>query len=68
MENKKSKFSFKLVWGIVMVCFYLGIAYLLVFSPLFKEHSTIPKSVCIAIAILFSVYGLYRGYRLWKNS
>lgn len=67
MADSNNKFSFKLIWGIVMVCAYLGIAYLLVFSPLF-DNSTMPKSIRIAIAVLFSVYGIYRGYRLWKKS
>lgn len=67
MKDQKNKFSFKSVWGITMVVVYLGIAYLLVFSPLFEERSTIPKGIRIAIAVLFSVYGLYRGYRLWKK-
>lgn len=56
-----------MIWGITMVVVYLGIAYLLVFSQLF-ERSTIPRGVRIAIAVLFSVYGIYRGYRLWKQS
>jgi hypothetical protein len=68
MKEQKNKFSFKLVWGIVMVVAYLGIAYVLVFSPLFKERSTIPEGIRIAIAIVFSAYGIYRGYRLWKQS
>lgn len=67
MEKRDSKFSFKMVWGIIMVCVYLGMAYLIVFSPLFNELSPISKTVRVVIAILFSIYGLYRGYRLWKN-
>jgi len=67
MTDGKNKFSFKMIWGITMVLIYLGIAYLLVFSPLFEERSTIPKTIRIAIAVLFSVYGIYRGYRLWKQ-
>lgn len=63
---KQGKNSLKLVWGITMVIVYLAMAIMLVATPLF-EKSSIPKTIRIAIAILFFVYGLFRAYRIWKQ-
>jgi len=46
-----------------MVLFYLGMAVLLLVSDLFN----IKESFKIIISILFFVYGIFRGYRMWKN-
>ena len=63
---KQGKNSLKLIWGIAMIVAYLGIAFLLVATPMF-EKSTIPKTIRIAIAIVFFLYGLFRAYRIWKQ-
>ena len=57
--------SFKLIWGIMMVVIYLSVAYLLVFTPLFR--SNISMGIRIAFGIIFTAYGILRGYRLWKE-
>lgn len=67
MTKKGGSLSFKLIWAILMVVIYFLVAYLLVFSPLFKENSTIPEAIRIAIAVVFCVYGIFRGYRLLKK-
>lgn len=67
MKGDNKKVSFKFVWGLVMVVTYLLIAYLLVFSTVFIERSTLPEVVRIILAIIFAVYGTFRGYRLWKQ-
>lgn len=56
--------NFKLIWGAMMVLIYVSVAYLLVATPLFKE--SIPAGIRISFGIIFTVYGLLRGYRLWK--
>lgn len=63
MEQKKS--IFRLVWGVLMVVVYLGMAYLLVFTSLFKE--TMPSTLRLIFGALFTLYGVYRGYRVWKS-
>ncbi|MEA4918516.1 hypothetical protein [Proteiniphilum sp.] len=59
------KKGFKLIWGIMMVIIYVSVAYLLVFTPLFREN--IPSWIRISFGVIFSVYGVLRGYRLWKE-
>lgn len=54
----------RLIWGIFMTLFYLAMAVLLAFSDIFD----IRFSFRIIIAILFFVYGIFRGYRVWKTS
>lgn len=64
-ERRDLKKYFKLVWGIMMVIIYISVAYLLVFTPLFR--ATIPLWIRISFGVIFSVYGVLRGYRLWKE-
>lgn len=59
------KKGFKLIWGIMMIVIYLSVAYLLVFTPLFRGN--IPVGIRIAFGVIFSAYGIMRGYRLWKE-
>ncbi len=59
------KRGFKLMWGIMMVIIYLSVSYLLVFTPLFRGN--IPVGIRIAFGVIFTVYGILRGYRLWKE-
>lgn len=49
----------------MMVVIYLSVSYLLVFTPLFRE--SIPAGIRIAFGVIFSAYGILRGYRLWKE-
>jgi uncharacterized membrane protein HdeD (DUF308 family) len=53
----------KLIWGILMTLIYLFMAILLIFSDIFDFDKTLK----IIIGILFFVYGVFRGYRVWKN-
>ena len=55
--------SLKLLWGLFMVIIYLGMASLLLFSDVFVMQKTLK----IIIGILLFLYGLFRGYRVWKN-
>ena len=67
MKGAKKTLSFKFVWGLLMTATYLLISYLLVCSPLYIGRSAIPGPVRILLAIIFTVYGIYRGYRLWSQ-
>lgn len=51
-----------LIWGIFMTMIYFGMALLLIFSEVFE----IKQSLRIIIGILFLIYGMFRGYRVWK--
>lgn len=59
------KKGFKLIWGLMMIVIYLSVAYLLVFTPLFRGN--IPIGIRIAFGVIFAAYGILRGYRLWKE-
>ncbi|MFR9166484.1 MAG: hypothetical protein ACLVKO_09820 [Dysgonomonas sp.] len=71
-DNNKN--SFQLVWGILMVVAYIGIAYLVVFTPvLIRYNDTTNTSsndenfvVRIVLGVVLFVYGVFRGYRMWK--
>lgn len=64
-QNTNFKKGFKLIWGMMMIIIYLSVSYLLVFTPMFKE--SIPSAIRIAFGVIFTVYGILRGYRLWKD-
>ncbi|MDR2953707.1 MAG: hypothetical protein LBV43_01330 [Prevotella sp.] len=63
-ENKPSKSPFRMVYSIFMVFFYLCVSILMVFTPIFDSVSYVIR---IVMGILFFAYGLFRGYRLWKE-
>lgn len=71
MSDKKTNFRF--IFGIFMVLAYLGISYLVVFTPVLIQQSgagTLPNDenfiVRIVLGIVLLAYGLFRGYRIWK--
>lgn len=72
MSEKKT--NFRLIWGIIMVIAYLGIAYLVVFTPVLIRYNSDANTsandenfiVRITLGIILFVYGLFRGYRIWK--
>ncbi|MDH6308349.1 cytochrome c biogenesis protein CcdA [Dysgonomonas sp. PFB1-18] len=63
-ENKSPKSPVRMIYGIFMVFFYLCISVLLVFTPVFDNVHMILR---IIMGVLFFIYGLFRGYRMWKN-
>lgn len=63
-ENKSPKWSARMIFGLFMVFFYLFVAILLVFTPIFQDVNIFAR---IAMGVLFFAYGLFRGYRAWKQ-
>lgn len=63
MDNKQNKSNFRFIWSLVMIVFYVGFAYVIVFTPLF---ATVDQKIRIAMGIVLTIYGLFRGFRLWK--
>jgi hypothetical protein len=61
---KEKKLSPKIIFGIFMVLFYLCISILMVFTPIFENINIIFR---IIIGILLFSYGIFRGYRAWKE-
>jgi len=60
---QQKKLNWRLLFGAIMVFIYLGMAAMLVFTDLFNLDTVYR----IIFAVLFFLYGLFRGYRLWKN-
>ena len=58
-------FNWKFVFGAVMVLIYLIMAGMLLFNEAFKR--VMQDTYRYLFAALFGLYGIFRGYRLWKN-
>ena len=56
---------FALITGIIMVVIYMGMAFLLVFTTLFVGK--VPEWVRYMMGVVFFLYGLFRGYRVYTN-
>ncbi len=55
--------NFRFIFGIFMVCIYVGMAYVFAFINPFQFNHT----MAIIIGILLLAYGIFRGIRLWKQ-
>ena len=51
-----------IVFGMIMIAIYLGMAYLLLFTSLFSNLYDIVRYIMGGV---FAVYGVFRGYRLF---
>lgn len=61
-EKKKQPLGMNVVFGMIMIAIYLGMAYLLLFTTLFSNLYDIVRYV---MGVVFAVYGVFRGYRLF---
>ena len=52
------------VMGMIMVAIYFAMAFLLVFTTLFVGK--MPEWVRFVMGAVFFVYGIFRGYRVYK--
>ena len=50
------------VFGMILIAIYLGMAYLLLFTSLFSNLYDIVRYIMGGV---FAVYGVFRGYRLF---
>lgn len=73
MENK---FNFRFIWAVFMVLAYVGVSYLVLFTPVLIRYNAETNTsandqnlvIRIILGIVLFVYGIFRGYRLWKIS
>lgn len=66
-DDTKPRLSpLRLTMGIIMVAIYLAMAYALLFTSLFSH--TVPLWVRYVMGVVFFLYGIYRGYRVYKGS
>lgn len=61
--EKKNRLGMNVVFGMIMIAIYLGMAYLLLFTSLFSNLYDI--IVRYIMGGVFAVYGVFRGYRLF---
>ena len=60
--EKKYRLGMNVVFGMIMIAIYLGMAYLLLFTSLFSNLYDIVRYIMGGV---FAVYGVFRGYRLF---
>lgn len=75
MENNNHRYNrenetrtpapMRLWFGIFMIIFYIGIGILLIIAN--KTFAIFEPVISIIIGAVFCVYGVWRGYRLWKD-
>lgn len=72
-DNKPGN-SFRIVWGAFMTLAYIGIAYLVLFTPILIRYNATNdpqydnnKIVRIIFGVVLLLYGIVRGYRTWKT-
>lgn len=64
-QEPKHPAPMRLWIGIFMIIFYIGIGLLLILAN--QTFQIYTPAVSIVIGALLCVYGVWRGYRLWKN-
>ena len=61
-DTEKNRLGMNVVFGMIMIAIYLGMAYLLLFTSLFSNLYDIVRYIMGGV---FAVYGVFRGYRLF---
>ena len=64
IEKKNSLFA--IITGSIMVAIYFGMAFLLVFTTLFIGK--VPEWVRFFMGGVFFLYGIFRGYRVYRSA
>lgn len=69
MNNRQSSMvqSLKLFFGIFMVLVYLGMSWLLIENVFGWTETPMWNAIRWFFALVFGIYGLYRGYREFKG-
>ena len=60
--KQKRPLGMNIVLGMVMIAIYLGMAYLLLFTTFFSNLHDIVRYI---MGVVFALYGIFRGYRLF---
>jgi cytochrome c biogenesis protein CcdA len=63
-ENKAAK-AMRFWFGIFMVLFYVGIGILLIIAN--KTFVMFTSTTTIIVGVILTIYGIWRGYRLYKG-
>ena len=57
--------TISVIMDIVMTAIYMGMSFLLLFTNLFVGK--VPEWVRYMMGVVFFLYGIYRGYRVYKS-
>ena len=66
MEEERNKNKIARFFGLFMIVFYIAMAYLLAFSPVFEQSLPSETMRYCAGALLF-LYGVFRIWRVFKS-
>ena len=64
-QKPTKKINMGYIFGIFMILIYFGMAYLLIFTPLFEN--TFSEIFLYSIGIVFAIYGIFMAYRQIRN-
>lgn len=59
---KRRPLGINIVLGMIMIAIYLGMSYLLLFTTFFSNLHDIVRYI---MGVVFALYGVFRGYRLF---
>lgn len=64
-RQKKSITTTGMLFGILMIVVYCGMAYLMIFSSIFNQN--LPEYFRYIAGVLLFLYGIFRAYRLVRS-
>lgn len=68
-DDKKKESRMNMIYyifGLFMIIFYVAMAYIMIFSPIFVERISAPLRY--SMGGLFFLYGIFRAYRQIKDT
>ena len=65
MENERKTNKIAYIFGLFMVVFYIAMAGIFAFSPMFEQNFSPLVRYCIGI--IFLLYGIFRFWRFVKS-
>lgn len=64
-RQKKTITTTGMLFGILMIVVYCGMAYLMIFSSIFNQN--LPEYFRYIAGVLLFLYGIFRAYRLIRS-
>lgn len=64
-QEKKPITTTGVLFGILMIVVYCGMAYLMIFSSIFNQN--LPEYFRYIAGVLLFLYGIFRAYRLVRS-
>jgi cytochrome c biogenesis protein CcdA len=64
-KNAERPHAILVIMGLIMVAVYMGMSFLLLFTTFFQ--GVMPAWARYLMGVVFFVYGIFRGYRVYKS-